>query len=307
MTSDFAKKVYTTYLHVFEILERIRDPRGLRVNLDSIRTSLKADLSQFSTTSPDEQLAHRALVYWIDEVLTDSKVGEEWRLKILEHELFGTRDRAQFFFSDAEEAGALGRTDAAETFFMCAALGFRGILRGGQPAPRAVVPPPDAPPPIGAEKTQQVPLGEATQVRPAPAPPRTPEVPKGPEATPQLPFDFNAKTISEGSGGRRPAAGPILQMARQVLVNQPVAPVQPARVASAGAALPYGAIEDWSKKVLARILAGAKGRYQPSLAPESAGECRPLRGRRFLRRATIAMLVLMGSALALFGVGALAG
>jgi type VI secretion system protein ImpK len=86
-------------------------------------------------TSPelarDFELAKRALVYWIDEVLIGSTWthAHEWANQILEFSVYREGAAAIRFYEKAAEAEKRDSTDPLETFFLCVALGFRGDLR----------------------------------------------------------------------------------------------------------------------------------------------------------------------------------
>jgi type IV/VI secretion system ImpK/VasF family protein len=68
-----------------------------------------------------------ALVAWLDEMfITDSPWKSEWTEHILEHRLYGTRDRAWKFWEQAKKAETQPRTDDLETYYLAAMLGFRG-------------------------------------------------------------------------------------------------------------------------------------------------------------------------------------
>ncbi len=71
-----------------------------------------------------------AMVCWIDEIFTISAWRSEWPDKIIEHKLFGTRDRAWKFWEQAKKAEALGTSDALEVYYLCVILGFRGDYFG---------------------------------------------------------------------------------------------------------------------------------------------------------------------------------
>jgi type IV/VI secretion system ImpK/VasF family protein len=68
-----------------------------------------------------------ALVAWLDEIfIADSPWKSEWTEHILEHQLYGSRDRAWKFWEQAKMATAQSSTDPLEVFYLCAMLGFRG-------------------------------------------------------------------------------------------------------------------------------------------------------------------------------------
>jgi type VI secretion system protein ImpK len=67
-----------------------------------------------------------ALACWLDEILGDSPVGEWWKNHTLERKLFQKRERAVDFWKHAGLAESLPSSDALETYYLCAMLGFRG-------------------------------------------------------------------------------------------------------------------------------------------------------------------------------------
>jgi len=85
-------------------------------------------------TSPelarDFELAKRALVYWIDEILITStwSHAQEWTNHILEFFFYRESSAAVRFYEKAIEAEKRDSTDPLETFFLCFVLGFRGDL-----------------------------------------------------------------------------------------------------------------------------------------------------------------------------------
>jgi type VI secretion system protein ImpK len=100
---------------LIDLLNRAEDKAG--------RTS--AELAR------DFELAKRALVYWIDEVLISSTWthAHEWTNHILEFSLYKESAAAIRFYEKAAEAEKRDSTNPLETFFVCVALGFRGDLR----------------------------------------------------------------------------------------------------------------------------------------------------------------------------------
>jgi type VI secretion system protein ImpK len=99
---------------LFDLLNRAEDKAG--------RTS--------SELARNFELAKRALVYWIDEILITSTWvhAHEWANHILEFSLYHESVAAVRFYEKAAEAEKRDSTDPLETFFLCVALGFRGDL-----------------------------------------------------------------------------------------------------------------------------------------------------------------------------------
>lgn len=134
MLESFENKIHPTLLLVLEVLDEIESSRGAAPVMDEVRPKVTRLLGQFDVRGPDEELhqyAKRSLIYWIDEVFIASNWvhAADWRDAPLEREVYGTRDRAEAFFADADTARGLWRTDAFEVYALCVANGFRGIYR----------------------------------------------------------------------------------------------------------------------------------------------------------------------------------
>ena len=134
MTDAFANLVGPVFQHVVDLQDRLNagESPTLQAERDRILAVLgdaerKAGASS-SQLAHDFELARRALVYWIDEVLINSgwDHATEWRQHILEWDIYQERLRADRFYELAHEAETLADTDPLETFFLCVALGFRG-------------------------------------------------------------------------------------------------------------------------------------------------------------------------------------
>lgn len=102
--------------------------------LDEVRADLLGLLDDATRRAPpgetasDLALARYALVYWVDEMLINSRWSHapSWREAILEWHYYGERLGGEEFFNKARDAASLARTDALEVFFLCVALGFQG-------------------------------------------------------------------------------------------------------------------------------------------------------------------------------------
>jgi type VI secretion system protein ImpK len=134
MTDAFANLVGPVFQHVVDLQDRLDEGESptLQAERDQILGVLgeaerKAGASS-SQLAHDFELARRALVYWIDEVLINSgwDHATEWKQNILEWDIYQERLRADRFYEVAHEAETLAGTDPLETFFLCVALGFRG-------------------------------------------------------------------------------------------------------------------------------------------------------------------------------------
>ena len=133
MHDSFANLVLPVFQHLVDFQDRLDE--GENPPLDEERERIMAVLDEAERkASASSQLAHDfglakyALVYWIDEVLTNSRWGHagEWRQHILEWDIYRERWRADLFYEKAHEAESLAGTDPLETFLLCVALGFRG-------------------------------------------------------------------------------------------------------------------------------------------------------------------------------------
>lgn len=92
------------------------------------------DSLSFVSKSPDSYLGVTyPLVCWLDEILIDSPWRSEWTEKILEHKMFGCRDRGWKFWEQAKRAENLSAPDALEVFYLAVILGFRGDYAGNFP------------------------------------------------------------------------------------------------------------------------------------------------------------------------------
>ncbi len=134
MLESFESKVNPVLLLVLGVLDEIESSQGTAPALDDVRPRISRLLGQFDVREPDAELhqyAKRALIYWIDEVLIAANWvhARDWRDGPLEREVYGTRDRAEAFFADADAARGLWRPDSFEVFALCTALGFRGVYR----------------------------------------------------------------------------------------------------------------------------------------------------------------------------------
>lgn len=141
MTASFAGLVGPIIQQVVDLRESFRreeNPSPEVVKRSLIKSFQAAQKQVTEAQTADFALAQYALVYWVDEVLIKSswRAADSWKNSILELEYFGTRQAAVDFWSRARQAEdqvhVRGRTsrnaDALETFFRCAALGFRGEL-----------------------------------------------------------------------------------------------------------------------------------------------------------------------------------
>ena len=141
MTDSFGGLVGPILQHVIDLRESFRrgeNPSPEAVKRGLIKLFQDAQRRATDAKAGDFALAQFALVYWADEVLIKSawRFADSWKNSILELDYFGTRRAAVDFWDRAKQAEEQTRVrgraprnvDALETFFLCAALGFRGEL-----------------------------------------------------------------------------------------------------------------------------------------------------------------------------------
>ncbi len=135
MTDAFANVVSPILRHVVDFQARVdsgeHPPAGaLRDQMIDLLAQADQRAGTSSQTAHDWEVARHAVVYWIDEVLINSRWNhaDSWRQQILEWDFYRERLRADRFFEKATEAASYSGTDALEVFYLCVALGFRGRL-----------------------------------------------------------------------------------------------------------------------------------------------------------------------------------
>jgi type VI secretion system protein ImpK len=136
MTDAFADVVAPVLQGVIDFQDGLL--RGKHPTLEEQKRELmdllKRSEEKAVRTSPelarDFELAKRALVYWIDEILITSRWShaQEWTNHILEFDFYREGVAAVRFYEKATEAEKRDSTDPLETFLLCVALGFRGDL-----------------------------------------------------------------------------------------------------------------------------------------------------------------------------------
>jgi type VI secretion system protein ImpK len=136
MNDNFAGLIAPVFRYVIETQDRLG--LGEQPALAEVRENLVELLAEAQQAASakaleaDFELARYALVYWIDEILINSKwaYASDWRDHILEWEFFRDRLGGEQFYEKAREASARSDTDPLEVFLICVALGFRGALAG---------------------------------------------------------------------------------------------------------------------------------------------------------------------------------
>jgi type VI secretion system protein ImpK len=149
MREDVANLVFPVIRYGLDLRARLL--RGERPSLPAEQATLKRLLGAPTQSPPwgsdspgiqqstaggrGEFLGIRyALTCWLDEIMVDSPWGHEWNEQKLEQSLYRTNLRFEKFWEQAALAESLPGHDAAEAFFWCVMLGFRGKY-GDDPAP----------------------------------------------------------------------------------------------------------------------------------------------------------------------------
>ncbi|MEI8374731.1 MAG: DotU family type IV/VI secretion system protein [Planctomycetota bacterium] len=132
MTPAFSEILDPVFLYVIDLLERINQHRAAAVAIErqQVRRRLDEALQKLGGRR-ESVLAGQALIYWIDEmlILTDWEGQDWWNNNKLETEILDTNNRYRNFFVDAKESAGLADKSALEVYYLCVALGFRGLYR----------------------------------------------------------------------------------------------------------------------------------------------------------------------------------
>jgi type VI protein secretion system component VasF len=132
MTPEFAQPVNRIFDAVLDLVDRIE--RHERPDLSEEKKLIRMDLDALTagaTHKPgqrveDFELARRALLYWVDEVLTSANA--EWKDITLEFDYFAEKNRAWRFYEYGERAARASSSDVIETWYLCLVLGFEGDI-----------------------------------------------------------------------------------------------------------------------------------------------------------------------------------
>lgn len=135
MTPEFAELVNPVFDYVLDLLSRVErtgsikdireERRCLRELLDEGSQAVKHNVSR--VRADDYELAKRALVYWIDEVLT--RADRRWTNSTLEFEYYGTINRAYLFYVEGHREALNSTADVIEIWYLALVLGFKGDIR----------------------------------------------------------------------------------------------------------------------------------------------------------------------------------
>ena len=132
MSPDFATPVNRIFDSVLDLVDRIEkrerpdlteEKKLIRMDLDSLGSAVPGK----AETRPDDLvLAKRALIYWVDEVLTFAT--PEWKDMTLEFDYFAEKNRAWRFYEYGERAARVSSSDVIEVWYLCLVLGFEGDI-----------------------------------------------------------------------------------------------------------------------------------------------------------------------------------
>jgi type VI protein secretion system component VasF len=130
MTPEFAQPVNKIIYSVLELVDSIE--RHERPDLNQEKKILRMDLDALTanpalTARREElELAKRALIYWIDEVLT--LADADWKDMTLEFDYFAEKNRAWRFYEYGERQARNSSSDVIEIWYLCLVLGFEGDI-----------------------------------------------------------------------------------------------------------------------------------------------------------------------------------
>lgn len=132
MNADFAQPVNRIFDAVLDLIDRIE--RHENPDLNEEKKLIRMDLDSLTTRAPQQggrhveelDLVRRALIYWVDEVLTVANA--EWKDITLEFDYFAEKNRAWRFYEYGERVARTNSSDVIETWYLCLVLGFEGDI-----------------------------------------------------------------------------------------------------------------------------------------------------------------------------------
>lgn len=135
MTPKFASAVDPVFSYVLELLDALE--RGVAREPAEEHEAIKGLISQGEAkvgTTAEWMAAKYALAAWIDELLIFATWPGHiwWSENTLEWSFFQSNDRATQFYEVNKEATKCTDKDAAEVFYLCVVLGFRGLYRAAE-------------------------------------------------------------------------------------------------------------------------------------------------------------------------------
>jgi type VI secretion system protein ImpK len=131
MTKSFSKAVDPIFEYVLSLLDRIEqgDEPDAQQTQTFLYNVLLTRAEQELGHTAEWQLAKRAIIFWIDEMLTRAfwKGRSWWVNNLLAFQLLQTAEGSLEFYLDAKKAVGGSTLNALEVFYICVILGFRGI------------------------------------------------------------------------------------------------------------------------------------------------------------------------------------
>lgn len=129
MTPEFAAPVNRVFDSVLDLIDRIE--RHERPDLGEEKKLIRMDLdalagSKSGARIEELELTRRALIYWVDEVLT--LANPDWKDMTLEFDYFAEKNRAWRFYEYGERAARSSSPDVIEAWYLCLVLGFEGDI-----------------------------------------------------------------------------------------------------------------------------------------------------------------------------------
>lgn len=131
MTPEFAAPVNRVFDAVLDLVDRIE--RHERPDLGEEKKLIRMDLDALTGSAAksgarieDLELVKRALIYWVDEVLTIA--DPDWKDMTLEFDYFAEKNRAWRFYEHGERAARSSSSDVIEAWYLCLVLGFEGDI-----------------------------------------------------------------------------------------------------------------------------------------------------------------------------------
>lgn len=264
MTNDFGQRVYPVIRYVLNVLKQVRAAEQDAPGANEVASRLKTLLSQFDVEgarSNEFDLAKRALVYWIDEVLINSEWEDAnwWSDNTLERHFYDSRERAWRFFEKAAVARQLQDLDALETFYLCACLGFWGTYRDRKStASSGDKPTSDTWPEMPIVKADNEPESEA----------ELKDEPKKPTSTW---WEGDTNEAAKKTWGLAHAS---LDLSRRKLEMLGLT-----KAGADGINDEPETLQDWIESVYRQIAPAAPAPYSPIGQPQEPGDAAPLTGR----------------------------
>jgi type VI secretion system protein ImpK len=131
--ANFVHPVFNQGLHLLQLVKR-REPLEFRVKQAELIRLLSPDGSRNYPDFVGDDTGflgiRYALACWLDEIfIFDSPWSQLWRENALERSLFRSNIGGEEFWRQFDQARGRPGTDAAEVYYLCVMLGFRGEAR----------------------------------------------------------------------------------------------------------------------------------------------------------------------------------